>query len=162
MTGLLELPRASVLGHFEPEIVPPVHVLNRGQFAEKKERATPDLPRAVSQTTDPGGIFSAAMGARRRKQLALWLSRPDHPLTARVMVNRIWQWHFGQGIVRTPNDFGRQGEAPSHPQLLDWLATEFVARGWSMKSMHWLIMTSSAYQMSSLHSDPEAAFSRSR
>ena len=156
--GLLELPRASVLGHFEPEIVPPVHVLNRGQFAEKKERATPDLPRAVSQTTDPGGIFSAAMGARRRKQLALWLSRPDHPLTARVMVNRIWQWHFGQGIVRTPNDFGRQGEAPSHPQLLDWLATEFVARGWSMKSMHWLIMTSSAYQMSSLHSDPEARF----
>ena len=72
------------------------------------------------------------------------------------MVNRIWQWHFGQGFVRTPNDFGRQGEAPSHPQLLDWLATEFVARGWSMKSMHWLMMTSSAYQMSSLHSDPEA------
>ncbi len=154
--GLLELPRASVLGHFEPELVPPVHLLNRGQFADKKEKATPDLLRAVSQTTDPGGIFSGAMGARPRKQLALWLSRPDHPLTARVMVNRIWQWHFGQGIVRTPNDFGRQGEAPSHPQLLDWLATEFVARGWSLKSMHWLIMTSSAYQMSSLRSDPEA------
>ncbi len=154
--GLLELPKAAGLGHFEPEVVPPVHVLNRGQFADKLERANPDLPRAVSLTTDPGGIFSAAMGARRRKQLALWLSRPDHPLTARVMVNRIWQWHFGQGLVRTPNDFGRQGEAPSHPQLLDWLATEFVARGWSMKSMHWLIMTSSTYQMASVHSDGQA------
>ena len=154
--GLLELPRASVLGHFDAEIVPPVHLLNRGQFREKKEKSTPDLPRALSQTTDPGGIFFGSMGTRRRKQLALWLSRPDHPLTARVMVNRIWQWHFGQGLVRTPNDFGRQGEAPSHPKLLDWLATEFAARGWSMKSMHWLIMTSSAYQMSSLHSNPEA------
>ena len=154
--GLLELPRASVLGHFDAEIVPHVHLLNRGQFREKEEKSTPDLPRALSQTTDPGGIFSGSMGARRRKQLALWLSRPDHPLTARVMVNRIWQWHFGQGLVRTPNDFGRQGEAPSHPKLLDWLATEFAARGWSMKSMHWLIMTSSAYQMSSLHSNPEA------
>ncbi len=154
--GLLELPRASVLGHFEPEIVPPVHLLNRGQFADKREKSSPDLPRVVSQTTDPDGIFSGAMGARRRKQLALWLSRPDHPLTSRVIVNRIWQWHFGQGLLRTPNDFGRQGEAPSHPQLLDWLATEFTTRGWSMKSMHWLIMNSSTYRMSSLRTDPQA------
>ena len=96
------------------------------------------------------------MGNRPRKQLALWLSRPDHPLTARVMVNRLWQWHFGLGLVRTPNDYGRQGEQPSHPQLLDWLAVEFTARNWSLKAMHWLILNSSTYRMSSLHGDPAA------
>jgi mono/diheme cytochrome c family protein len=82
----------------------------------------------------------------RRKALAEWLASPNHPLTARVMVNRIWQYHFGRGLVATPSDFGTRGMAPSHPELLDWLATEFVARGWSMKAMHRLIMTSDAYQ----------------
>ena len=92
-------------------------------------------------------------GARYRKRLALWLTRPDHPLTARVMVNRIWQGHFGRGIVPTANDFGQQGQAPTHPELLDWLATEFVAQGWSMKAMHRLIVLSNTYQMSSRFSD---------
>jgi len=91
-----------------------------------------------------------------RKKLALWLTRPDHPLTARVIVNRIWQWHFGRGIVDTPNDFGHQGQLPSHPEMLDWLATDFVARGWSVKSMHRLIMLSSTYQMASRGADTKA------
>jgi hypothetical protein len=85
----------------------------------------------------------------RRKALALWLTQPDHPLTARVMVNRIWQGHFGRGLVGTPNDFGRQGDPPSHPELLDWLATEFVRNGWHLKALHRQIMLSDAYRMAS-------------
>ena len=84
-----------------------------------------------------------------RLQLADWLARPDNPLTARVMVNRIWQHHFGEGLVRTPNDFGERGERPTHPELLDYLAARFVESGWSVKAMHRLIMLSSAYQQSS-------------
>jgi hypothetical protein len=84
-----------------------------------------------------------------RVELAKWLTRPDNPLTARVMVNRIWQYHFGQGLVKTPNDFGVRGLPPTHSELLDYLALEFVRNGWSIKSMHRLIMLSSTYQQSS-------------
>ena len=84
-----------------------------------------------------------------RRELAEWLVRPDNPLTARVMVNRIWQHHFGAGLVRTPNDFGTRGERPTKPELLDWLAARFMESGWSVKAMHRLIMLSSAYQQSS-------------
>jgi hypothetical protein len=83
-----------------------------------------------------------------RLQLARWIARPDNPLTARVMVNRIWQHHFGEGLVRTPSNFGNLGERPTHPELLDWLAARFVETGWSMKAMHRLIMSSAAYQQS--------------
>jgi mono/diheme cytochrome c family protein len=86
----------------------------------------------------------------RRRSFAEWLVSPENPLTARVMVNRIWQHHFGEGIVRTPSSFGKMGEPPSHPELLDWLAVEFVEKGWSVKSMHRLLMTSEAYQMASI------------
>lgn len=89
-----------------------------------------------------------------RRELAHWLTQPSHPLTSRVMVNRIWQWHFGEGLVRTPDNFGATGEKPTHPELLDYLATEFVKRNWSIKSMHRLIMLSNTYQMSS-HSSEE-------
>jgi hypothetical protein len=85
----------------------------------------------------------------RRLAFARWLTQPDHPLTARVMVNRIWLHHFGEGIVATPEDFGSLGSPPSHPALLDWLAREFVANGWSIKNMHRLMMTSSAYRQRS-------------
>ena len=81
-----------------------------------------------------------------RLELANWLTRPDHPLTARVMANRIWQHHFGQGLVKTPNDFGVRGQPPAHPELLDHISTLFVRNGWSLKAMHRLIMTSAVYQ----------------
>src|SRR5439155_5024987 len=84
----------------------------------------------------------------RRAALACWLTDPDHGaghLAARVIVNRLWQHHFGRGIVATPNDFGAQGERPSHPELLDWLAGEFIRGGWKLKPIHKLIMTSAAY-----------------
>jgi Protein of unknown function (DUF1549)/Protein of unknown function (DUF1553) len=86
-----------------------------------------------------------------RLELARWLVCKDHPLTSRVMVNRIWRWHFGQGLVRSVDNFGLLGEKPSHPELLDWLAQRFVESGWSIKAMHRLIMLSSTYQMSSAH-----------
>jgi len=81
-----------------------------------------------------------------RLELARWLSSPQNPLTARVMVNRIWQHHFGEGLARTPNNFGRLGTAPTHPELLDWLAAEFIRSGWSIKAMHRLIVNSATYQ----------------
>ena len=84
-----------------------------------------------------------------RLDLAEWLSADGNPLTARVIVNRLWLWHFGRGIVTTPNDFGVRGAAPSHPELLDWLATELVDNEWSIKHMHRVIMNSRCYQLSS-------------
>jgi len=85
----------------------------------------------------------------RRLALARWIASPNNPLTARVMVNRIWHWHFGRGIVATPSNFGKMGVKPSHPELLDWLATEFTRRGWSVKQMHRMIMNSETYKMAS-------------
>jgi hypothetical protein len=88
--------------------------------------------------------------------LADWIASADNPLTARVMANRVWQYHFGRGIVRSPNNFGYQGDNPTHPELLDWLASEFVSSGWKMKPLHRLIMTSSAYRMAT-KGDPATA-----
>jgi hypothetical protein len=142
-------PTATVLAH--REIVPEVRVAIRGDFRNAGEKVGPGLPAALSdgeKLADP---------AQRRKALALWLTRPEHPLTARVMVNRVWQWHFGRGIVATPSDFGRQGEAPTDPELLDWLATEFISRGWSIKAMHRLVMLSNTYRMSDAYDEKNAA-----
>src|SRR5207237_2052608 len=85
---------------------------------------------------------------QRRGMLAKWVVSPKNPLAARVLVNRIWGWHFGQGIVRTPNDFGAQGQPPTHPELLDWLAAELIRNGWRLKPIHKLLMTSAAYAQS--------------
>lgn len=89
----------------------------------------------------------------RRRALAEWLVSPENPLTARVIVNRIWHHHFGRGIVATLDNFGKMGELPTNPELLDWLAVEFMDRGWSIKQMHRLLMTSQAYQMTSQFDD---------
>jgi hypothetical protein len=93
----------------------------------------------------------------RRRALAEWLGSPENPLTARVIVNRMWSHHFGQGIVATLDNFGKMGAQPTHPELLDWLAVEFMSRGWSIKQMHRLMMTSEAYQMSSQYQDAGGA-----
>ncbi len=93
----------------------------------------------------------------RRSALARWITSPSNPLATRVIVNRIWQYHFGRGLVGTPSDFGRLGERPSHPDLLDWLARRFVADGWSFKKMHRLIMTSATYRQASRRKTPQAA-----
>ena len=92
----------------------------------------------------------------RRLTLARWLIDPSNPLTARVIVNRVWQYHFGVGLVRTSSDFGTTGEPPTHPELLDWLAYWFVEHGWSLKALHRLILTSSTYRLST-HGDPRHA-----
>ena len=113
-------------------------------------------PKKLGKTV-PRGFPRVLAGERQeriatgsgRLQLADWLTRTDNPLTARVMVNRIWQHHFGEGLVRTPNDFGERGERPTHPALLDYLATRFIESGWSVKAMHRLIMLSSVYQQNS-------------
>ncbi len=139
--------KASVLAH--SEIVPDTHVLIRGDFKQKGEKVGPGLPGAL----DSGARIEEP---NRRKALAEWLASPDHPLTARVMVNRIWQGHFGRGLVATPNDFGRQGDAPSHPELLDWLAVEFASSGWSVKAMHRLILLSNTWRLSSEPSEAAA------
>ena len=91
-----------------------------------------------------------------RLDLAKWLTNPQHPLTARVMANRVWQWHFGQALVRSPDNFGRLGERPTHPALLDWLAGEFAGNAWSIKQLHRQLVTSAAYRMSTTH-DANAA-----
>jgi hypothetical protein len=128
-----------------------VHMTTRGDY-----RVTGDVVQAGFPAVLTGGTEKpAAPGARerfilgRRKALAEWLIQPNHPLTARVMVNRIWQGHFGRGLVATPNDFGKQGDPPSHPELLDWLAVDFRENGWKLKRLHKLIMMSDAYQRQS-------------
>jgi hypothetical protein len=107
-------------------------------------------------TTDPPARPDYVTGGRRRA-LAEWITSKDNPLTARVMINRIWGWHFGTGIVSTPGNYGKMGAAPSNPELLDWLATEFVRQGWSIKQMQRLIMTSETYKMASVFYRPTNA-----
>lgn len=128
----------------------PTYVLTRGNPHVEGEVVTPGFPAVLSppEVVMPQVPESAASSGRRRV-LANWIASPENPLTARVMINRIWQYHFGRGIVRTSSDFGFQGSRPTHPELLDWLASEFISSGWSVKQMHRLIMSSAVYQMSS-------------
>jgi mono/diheme cytochrome c family protein len=102
-------------------------------------------------------IIPTPTSTGRRTALAEWLTRPDNPLTTRVAVNRVWQYHFGRGIVGTSSDFGRLGEAPTHPELLDWLARAFVADGWSLKALHRRIVTSASYRQASAVEPSESA-----
>ncbi|HEX3999052.1 MAG TPA: DUF1553 domain-containing protein [Pirellulales bacterium] len=124
----------------------PTYRLNRGDPMQRKEEVQPGSIAAVGKAFE---LSSAAPEAQRRLALARWIADPSNPLTARVMVNRIWMYHFGQGLERSPSDFGFNGGKPSHPKLLDWLATEFMANGWRPKYIHRLILLSSTYRQSS-------------
>ncbi len=123
-----------------------IHVLKRGEWERKGDAVG---PRPLSVLVSDGLAELPADAPRPRTELARWLTDPNHPLTARVLANRVWQHHFGTGLVKTPNDFGSHGERPSHPELLDWLATQLIDGGWRLKSLHRLILLSSAYQQSS-------------
>jgi hypothetical protein len=130
-----------------------VHRLRRGELSKPAEPVGPAFPSALVHEGQ-GPDFAQVPATRRRAALAEWLTSPDNPLVTRVLVNRVWGWHFGRGIVRTPNDFGAQGEEPTHPELLDWLARDFMTHGWDLKRLHRQILTSNAYRMTSVASAP--------
>ncbi len=136
-----------------PEAITDIPVHIRGDVYNTRDEPT---PRGMLRLFD-NTLVNPKMPADEsgRLQLAVWLSHPKNPLTARVMVNRIWQWHFGEGLVATPNDFGTRGAKPTHPALLDWLADEFVKSGWSVKHIQKLICTSNTYRMASTHPKSE-------
>ena len=142
------LPVGMGIRELGPE-APATHVLSFANYAAPLEEVEPGYLTLLA----PGpAAYAPALDGRssgRRTALAGWLTDADNPLTARVMANRLWHYHFGQGIVRTPSDFGLMGERPTHPELLDWLAVEFRRSGWSIKQMHRLIMNSQTYQQSS-------------
>ena len=130
----------------------PTYVLRRGDSLSPGERVEPAVPSVFRNGLKPFKVVKPGWTtdtSGRRLALARWLVQPNHPLTGRVMVNRVWQDHFGRGLVETAGNFGRTGAKPSHPELLDWLATEFVRQGWSLKALHRLIMTSTVYRQDS-------------
>ena len=127
---------------FQP---PATHRMYRGDPTAPKEQVAPDAIRVLGSLN----LVADAPEQTRRVAIANWIASPTNPLTARVLVNRLWQFHFGVGIVDTPSDFGANGTPPSHPQLLDWLASEFIDQGWSIKNIHRLILTSKTWQQDS-------------
>ncbi len=150
------------LAIFEQGLTPaPVHVLARGNAATPGKEVSPRFPEvfgadltAISPPLPTPKDDAKSVG--RRRVLADWLTEARHPLTARVIVNRLWHYHFGRGLVPTPSDFGHTGLPCSHPELLDYLASELIDSGWSLKHMHRLIVTSAAYQQSSRNDRPDA------
>jgi cytochrome c553 len=131
----------------------PTYLLRRGDYLSPTRIVEPGLLSVLTDDRTPLSAEPPWPGAKKtglRLAFARWLTRPDHPLTARVMVNRVWKHHFGEGLVRTIDDFGRAGEAPSHPELLDWLAVQFIRDAWSLKTLHRRILTSATYRQASL------------
>lgn len=155
------LPRAlAVTDVMSP--TPAMHLLKGGDVHRPGEEVDPRFPSVLSPKPSPGSeilkpeLSTAGKSTGRRLALARWLTQPDHPLTARVIMNRLWQHHFGRGVVATPNDFGRNGQQPTHPELLDWLASEFTRKGWSLKAMHETMVLSNAYRQSSIVDEAKA------
>ncbi len=154
-----------------PDNIPKMHILIRGDYHNLGEEVSPGTPPVMGGGANACTPTAAApKSPGRRTALAEWITRPANPLTARVLVNRAWHYHFGKGIVGTPNDFGKMGEAPTHPELLDWLAVTFsspaspnandpksAGLGWSLKKLHYLIVTSSTYRQSSALDKTNAA-----
>lgn len=147
-----------VLGWTDLSATPPdLQVLKKGDPKHPIGVISPGTPTIVAGLVQPAPVVPAeSKTSHRRLQLAEWITNPAHPLTARVFVNRLWQSHFGKGLVRSSDNFGFTGDRPTHPELLDWLASEFVAQGWSPKQIHRLIVTSNTYRQSSLHPDASA------
>lgn len=145
---IAELPAAEMVYAVVSETPPEVRVLRRGNPEEPQAVVSPGVPNCVNHAAFDLGEGETSEGDRRRR-LAEWITHPQNPLTRRVLVNRLWHHHFGQGIVNTPSDFGYGGDRPSHPELLDWFATEVLRTGWSLKSLHKTIMQSATYQQSS-------------
>jgi len=142
----------------------PSHVLAHGKSNSPLHAVDPRFPPVFVRTdadSDPQLPVASEDSANsgRRSALARWIASPENPLTARVVANRVWQGHFGRGIVATTNDFGASGVPPTHPDLLDWLAVEFVESGWSVKQLHRTIMLSETYQRSSSTANADAAAS---
>ena len=130
----------------------PTYIYRKGDPEKPSRRVGPGVPSVLTDGKTPFVVAPPWPGAKktgRRLALAKWLVRPDHPLTARVMVNRLWKHHFGRGLVATLQNFGQTGARPTHPELLDWLAREFVRQGWSVKAMHRMLMTSTVYRQAS-------------
>lgn len=150
-----ELGYTNVLGWTDITTNPrPIHLLKNGERLQPREVVAPaslSLVASLERQFEPAPAGSKT--TKRRLQLARWIADADNPLTPRVIVNRIWQHHFGQGIVRTPNNFGFLADPPTHPKLLDWLAAEFLANGRSLKHIHRLILTSETWQQASIHPD---------
>jgi hypothetical protein len=134
-----------------------VHILTGGSLASPAAAVTPGVLSAMFASNDLAAPTAwntiPDETAGRRLALAKWIASPSNTLTARVIVNRVWQQHFGRGLVATPNNFGKMGAKPTHPELLDWLATWFMEHGWSLKRLHELIVTSQAYQQASERPD---------
>jgi hypothetical protein len=131
------------------EDVPATQILYQGDHRAPREAVVPGFLSVLDPNPAELGPPGTPPGLGRRRVLARWLTSPDNPLTARVFVNRLWQMHFGRGIVATPNDFGLAGARPTHPELLDWLAGEFIRRNWSVKQLQRLIVTSATYRQGS-------------
>jgi mono/diheme cytochrome c family protein len=137
-----------------PGQIPPTHLFNRGDCDQPKQVVSPSDLGVVSSDTVPVPEKDGSLPTSgRRLAYARWLTSGKHPLVGRVLVNRIWMHHFGKGIVATPGDFGVLGDRPTHPELLDWLATDLASHGWELKRLHKLMMLSTAYRQSSAH-DP--------
>ncbi len=141
--------------HEAGPVAPSTHILRRGNPNNTGPEVSPGFPAALRKG-EPPPPKPLAESTGRRLWLAEWIASPHNPLTARVIVNRLWAWHFGRGLAATTSDFGLQGDRPTHPELLDWLACELIESGWSLKHIHRLIVTSAAYQSSSAHDGPDA------
>jgi hypothetical protein len=150
-------PTFALLATDRTDSIPATHIMKGGDYRTEREVVPAGFVSALDP--NPAAVTKPANHetAGRRLALANWIASPNNPLTARVIVNRIWQMHFGQPLVATPNDFGLAGARPTHPELLDWLAREFVADGWSLKRLHRLIVTSAVYRQAALNPDAGAA-----
>ena len=148
LEGTKRSPRMAMAATDSGPTTPAIHVLYQGDFSSPREEVTPGFVSFF--TPGPADINPPRDNTTgRRLALADWIASADNPWTARVIVNRIWQQHFGIGLVATPNDFGYSGERPTHPELLDWLAVEFMQRGWSIRNLHRLILTSATWRQRS-------------